>query len=75
MVDKRFVCKYPQYSFCGAFDCRLSQYCSLFPIYYLKSYEKGYHNPIKKTPEERKQHNQNLYCTTLYFQIIKKKIQ
>lgn len=73
MVDKRFVCKYPQYSFCGAFDCRLSKYCSLYPIYYLKSYERGYHNPIKKTPEERKQHNQNYILYNTLFSNYKEK--
>lgn len=73
MVDKRFVCKYPQYSFCGAFDCQLSKYCSLYPIYYLKSYERGYHNPIKKTPEERKQHNQNYILYNTLFSNYKEK--
>ena len=73
MVDKRFVCKYPQYSFCGAFDCRLSKYCSLYPLYYRKSYERGYCNPIKKTPEERKRHEQNYILYNTLFSNYKEK--
>lgn len=65
MVNKKFVCKYPQYSFCGDFHCRLSKYCSLYQRYYPKSYERGHHNPIKKTYEEKRQHEYNyrLYNT------------
>lgn len=73
MVDKRFVCKYPQYSFCGDLHCRLSKYCSLYPRYYPKSYERGYHNPIKKTPDERKQHEQNYKLYNMLFSNYKEK--
>lgn len=73
MVDKRFVCKYPQYSFCGDLHCRLSKYCSLYPRYYPKSYERGYRNPIKKTPDERKQHEQNYRLYNILFSNYKEK--
>lgn len=73
MVNKKFVCKYPQYSFCGDFHCRLSKYCSLYQRYYPKSYERGYHNPINKTPEERKQHNQNYILYNTLFSNYKEK--
>lgn len=73
MVDKRFVCKYPQYSFCGDLHCRLSKYCSLYPRYYPKSYERGYRNPIKKTPDERKHHEQNYRLYNILFSNYKEK--
>lgn len=75
MIDKRFVCKYPQYSFCGALSCPLSKYCSLYPLYHLRSCERGYRNPIKKTPEERKHHEQKYKLYNILFSDYKEKTE
>lgn len=64
MEDKRFVCRYPQYSFCGNRHCPLAKYCIRFPVLNLNFAKfrdiifKG--NQIRKTEREVNEH-QNKY--------------
>lgn len=59
MVDQRFVCLYPQYSYCGNSNCPLSKYCSVFHTYevpLITDLRLSKKNRVSKTEEEKKLH-------------------
>lgn len=69
MIDKRFVCTYPQKTYCGNINCRLSKHCSKFKTlsHSLSSdmHRKG--NKVIKTEEEKKKHARQYVLYNLLF--------
>lgn len=78
MIDNRFVCKYPQYKFCGKTSCPLAKYCNKFPKISkrlisqdLRDHKK---NAVKKQKKREKNMQENISSIIGFLEIEERKI-